>query len=293
MDAILQHRGSPALSSKSEPGFSRDFSPMQTPDQTKAPTKAAEALLRRQIKEATKRLENIEKTTASLKTVVEEKPSTQTLRTNKAATAYSILGELVDECVLDLIFETHREAKLRAALCQICNTKCRTYVSAPTLDIFGNNPTETEQYPCENCKTLQTSSRYAPHLEKCLGLSTRGAGRVARQRSGINPGSLYANNGQGYGARSISPYASNASEDRDGSANGDSDNDMEWGSSKKRKKNAKPVITKPKKLKADPPVDSKTKGIHERLIFFAFRVILRYSSLLLKFMRIGIQQLCA
>lgn len=193
-------------------------------------------------------------------------PENTSKGTSKAAVAYSILGELVDECVLDLIFETHREAKMNAAICQICHTKCRDFVSAPALDIFGNIPTETEQYPCENCGSMQTSSRYAPHLEKCLGLSTsRGSNRAARQRSAITnlaTSSRYANGGQGY-PRSVSPYTPNASEDREGSINdeedGDGDGDWSSGLGKKRKKIGKTNLGSKMKKTKELPSDGSTK----------------------------------
>ena len=51
-------------------------------------------------------------------------------------------------------------------------------VSKPGIDIFGNNPTQTtEKLKCLNCNQSYPANRYAPHLEKCLGLgrrSTRG-----------------------------------------------------------------------------------------------------------------------
>ncbi|RCH83225.1 hypothetical protein CU098_009280, partial [Rhizopus stolonifer] len=39
-------------------------------------------------------------------------------------------------------------------------------------------------YECVNCKKSIASARYAPHLEKCLGLAGRQSSRVASRRLG-------------------------------------------------------------------------------------------------------------
>ncbi|CAJ0760840.1 24136_t:CDS:10 [Entrophospora sp. SA101] len=109
----------------------------------------------------------------------------------KNALAYSILCDLLDECTLDILLETHREAKLAASVCQLCNTECRSFVSQPGLDIFGNNPQPNNSPPtfeCVSCRRTFPSKRYAPHLEKCMGLAGRSSSRVANLR---NPSSPY------------------------------------------------------------------------------------------------------
>ncbi|CAJ0870555.1 11462_t:CDS:10 [Entrophospora sp. SA101] len=114
----------------------------------------------------------------------------------KNALAYSILCDLLDECTLDILLETHREAKLAASVCQLCNTECRSFVSQPGLDIFGNNPQPNNSPPtfeCVSCRRTFPSKRYAPHLEKCMGLAGRSSSRVANLRLGTdrNPSSPY------------------------------------------------------------------------------------------------------
>nr|CAG8476386.1 7596_t:CDS:10 [Entrophospora candida] len=111
----------------------------------------------------------------------------------KNALAYSILCDLLDECTLDILLETHREAKLAASVCQLCNTECRSFVSQPGLDIFGNNPQPNNSPPtfeCVSCRRTFPSKRYAPHLEKCMGLAGRSSSRVANLRD-RNPSSPY------------------------------------------------------------------------------------------------------
>ncbi|CAG8447054.1 8644_t:CDS:10 [Acaulospora morrowiae] len=110
--------------------------------------------------------------------------NTQTVRPNeissKAALAFSILCDLLDECTLDVIFEVHRETKLAASICQI-------YVALlPGLDIFGNHPQSNNSptFECVHCQRPYPSKRYAPHLEKCMGLAGRSSSRVANLRMG-------------------------------------------------------------------------------------------------------------
>jgi len=63
------------------------------------------------------------------------------------------------------------------------------------LDIFGNRPQQNDspKFECVNCKRPYPSKRYAPHLEKCLGLAGRSSSRVANLKIGNdrNPLSPY------------------------------------------------------------------------------------------------------
>ncbi|KAL1915920.1 uncharacterized protein VTP21DRAFT_6308 [Calcarisporiella thermophila] len=98
--------------------------------------------------------------------------------------ALSILNDLIDECTLSTLFEAHREMKLSNSLCQICRTRCRSYVQKIGVDIFGNSlqATNIPTYECVRCQKPYPSTRYAPHLEKCLGLAGRASSRVASRR---------------------------------------------------------------------------------------------------------------
>ncbi|RGB39277.1 hypothetical protein C1646_754712 [Rhizophagus diaphanus] len=105
----------------------------------------------------------------------------------KGILAFSILCDLLDECILDVAFEAHREAKLAASYQRL--------VTQPGLDIFGNRPQQNDspKFECVNCKRPYPSKRYAPHLEKCLGLAGRSSSRVANLKIGNdrNPSSPY------------------------------------------------------------------------------------------------------
>ena len=94
-----------------------------------------------------------------------------------------VFAELVDEVALELIFQVHRQAKLTRSVCPICNQMCRSFVSQPGKDIFGNScdGPSNDTCACLNCNRKFPTARYANHLEKCLGLG-RVASRSAAQR---------------------------------------------------------------------------------------------------------------
>ncbi|KAJ1653240.1 Ataxin-7-like protein 3 [Dispira simplex] len=80
-------------------------------------------------------------------------------------------------------------------------------VDSPGLDVFGNDPSKvssSESYMCTSCQRHYPAARYAPHLEKCLGLSSRrqSARRTGSQsdRSGTSPStSLHDHDSNGFG----------------------------------------------------------------------------------------------
>ncbi|RKP27768.1 hypothetical protein SYNPS1DRAFT_26588 [Syncephalis pseudoplumigaleata] len=126
-----------------------------------------------------------------------------------------LVTELLDECVLDAVVVAHREARLAAAKCGICRTRCRAFASTPGLDIFGQKPLPDTQeiVECSQCKRQFVASRYAPHLEKCLGIAGRNAARAGSRRgtpildrSGSTPHSTH----NGHGGYASSSHASHA-----------------------------------------------------------------------------------
>ncbi|KAI9489689.1 hypothetical protein BDB00DRAFT_842031 [Zychaea mexicana] len=164
---------------------------------------ANQAFFRKAVTERNRKLEDLQKT----HTVLEENVSKAFQQSNgtkngsssgitKATMAYSLLGELIDDCIYDVLFEAHRDIKQANSICQICQTRCRQYVSRPGCDVFGNTyaANNLPAYECVNCHKMIAAVRYAPHLEKCLGLAGRQSSRVANRRLG-----------------SSSPFASSAS----------------------------------------------------------------------------------
>mmetsp|Transcript_31210 Transcript_31210/g.76131 ORF Transcript_31210/g.76131 Transcript_31210/m.76131 type:complete len:150 (-) Transcript_31210:169-618(-) len=86
-------------------------------------------------------------------------PSDSALTEGQQAVVDYIYEALVDEVCVDVCFESHHDFYLQRHL------KGRS-----RRDIFGNYPKNyTEQFKCTNCQRPVTSSKFAPHLEKCLG----------------------------------------------------------------------------------------------------------------------------
>ncbi len=53
------------------------------------------------------------------------------------------------------------------------------------LDIFGNAPQtmkKNEECVCPNCSRLLGAQKFAPHLEKCMGMG-RNSSRLASKKS--------------------------------------------------------------------------------------------------------------
>ncbi|KAJ3035901.1 Ataxin-7-like protein 3 [Rhizophlyctis rosea] len=142
----------------------------------------------------------------------------------------AVFDDIVYECMMEIIYETHREDKLERQICQVCRHQCRAFGRAPGLDIYGQNPANTngEKYECEKCKTKQVPSRYAPHLENCLGLGRR----QARQR-----------NATASDRASPAPFPNESDTEKDSLAGG----------TKKKRKDAglRKEITKKRKANAD------------------------------------------
>ncbi|KAI9482812.1 MAG: hypothetical protein EXX96DRAFT_555681 [Benjaminiella poitrasii] len=158
-------------------------------ESSKEPQKDISTILyKKLLTEKNKTIEDLERTQLSLQKnipKITKKPSS-----SRAAVAFSLLEDLIDECIYDVLFDVHRDIKKENSTCQICQTKCKHYVRKPGFDIWGNNYTVNSlpSYECVNCQKMIAASRYAPHLEKCLGLSgSRQSSRVANRRIGSSP----------------------------------------------------------------------------------------------------------
>lgn len=91
-------------------------------------------------------------------------------------------------------------------------------VDQPGVDIFGQvyNQWKNKECECPNCKRLIAASRFAPHLEKCLGMG-RNSSRIANRRLATNNNTSKSESDQ---------------EDNDDL----NDNDWSYGAEKKAKK---------------------------------------------------------
>ncbi|KAI9004905.1 hypothetical protein CLU79DRAFT_782130 [Phycomyces nitens] len=157
---------------------------------------ASNALFRRLLAECNRTLDELQQTHATLQKSIPkllldagDKDSPKEIPNTKATLAFGLFGDLIDECIYDVLSKVHRDTKRALETCQLCQTKCRSYVVRPNTDIFGNhyNVNNLPSYKCMNCDNTIASTRYAPHLEKCLGLAGRQSSRVASRRLGSSP----------------------------------------------------------------------------------------------------------
>jgi len=106
-----------------------------------------------------------------------------------------VTSELIDELTLELCFETHKKLKT-GRLCQNCQrSRAVATVDDNEFDIFGNNMNNFQppQFVCQNgCNRTVIASRYAPHLEQCMGV---GKARVRRKEQPSSYVTSYADSG--------------------------------------------------------------------------------------------------
>ncbi|KAI9245160.1 hypothetical protein BY458DRAFT_551526 [Sporodiniella umbellata] len=142
---------------------------------------AGEILFQKLLSDKNETMNKLESTLLSL-----QKHNPKSPCTSKATLAFSLLEDLIHECMYDVLLDTHQHIKKENTVCQICQTKCKHYVKKPGMDIWGKSYTVSNLpfYECVNCRKSIASTRYAPHLEKCLGLAGRQSSRVASRRLG-------------------------------------------------------------------------------------------------------------
>ncbi|PNH11853.1 SAGA-associated factor 11 [Tetrabaena socialis] len=116
-----------------------------------------------------------------------------------ASQTVAAFAELLDDCVLDLAQEVHREARTGAlppsesldaapaappdsAHPQHAHPPPRPGCRGP-VDVFGqSHPAKaTDVVSCRNCGRHVQAGSFAPHLEKCMGKG-RAAARAASRR---------------------------------------------------------------------------------------------------------------
>ncbi|KAI5619332.1 ataxin-7-like protein 3 isoform 2 [Silurus asotus] len=102
------------------------------------------------------------------------------------ATAHDIYSDLVEDACLGLCFEVHRAVKQGYFFLDETDQESMKdfeIVDQPGLDIFGQvyNQWKNKECVCPNCNRSIAASRFAPHLEKCLGMG-RNSSRIASRR---------------------------------------------------------------------------------------------------------------
>ncbi|XP_073539374.1 ataxin-7-like protein 3 isoform X4 [Phyllobates terribilis] len=102
------------------------------------------------------------------------------------ALAHDIYTDLVEDACLGLSFEVHRAVKCGYFLLDETDPESMKdfeIIDQPGVDIFGQvyNQWKSKECVCPNCNRSIAASRFAPHLEKCLGMG-RNSSRIANRR---------------------------------------------------------------------------------------------------------------
>ncbi|XP_030376303.1 SAGA-associated factor 11 homolog [Scaptodrosophila lebanonensis] len=137
---------------------------------------------------------------------------------------------LLDDAVAGIFIETHhlRKTGNLSALDGVVEDNAEsTYriCEMPNLDIFGiSTAKKPMDCTCPNCDRLVAAARFAPHLEKCMGMG-RISSRIASRR-------LATKEGTSASSSSSSTYLQSG-----GNTGGtDDEDDVDWSSDKRKKK---------------------------------------------------------
>ncbi|KAJ2717167.1 hypothetical protein H4R19_000111 [Coemansia spiralis] len=108
---------------------------------------------------------------------------------SRAALGLALFQEMVDELAMGAVFETHSEARQGAALCMLCNTQCQgggcnVLLLPPPPPLAGLAGPGADAFECQSCQRAFPAARFASHMDKCMGLSSRRA--ATRSRSAAN-----------------------------------------------------------------------------------------------------------
>ncbi|XP_041459163.1 ataxin-7-like protein 3 [Lytechinus variegatus] len=102
--------------------------------------------------------------------------------------AEEIWSDLIDEMTLGLCFDVHRSVKLGLMIMDDMTEEAQQeyeIVDEPGLDVFGQPPLKKHlECLCPSCNRNLAANRFAPHLEKCMGMG-RNSSRLASKRIAI------------------------------------------------------------------------------------------------------------
>ncbi|KAJ1647663.1 hypothetical protein LPJ64_000968 [Coemansia asiatica] len=102
---------------------------------------------------------------------------------NRALLALELLAEMVDDLTMNVVFETHFEAKQSIAVCSNCNTRCQSKTVSGIQASSASADTAADMFECQSCQRSFPAARFASHMDKCMGLSSR---RTATRRTAPN-----------------------------------------------------------------------------------------------------------
>jgi len=96
-----------------------------------------------------------------------------------------LVYEMIDHVAIGVCFDVHRSVRLgRFMLEDIDNESQKEFaiVQEPGVDVFGQPPMKKAiECACPNCQRCMAANRFAPHLEKCMGMG-RNSSRIANRR---------------------------------------------------------------------------------------------------------------
>ncbi|XP_014207751.1 ataxin-7-like protein 3 [Copidosoma floridanum] len=130
-----------------------------------------------------------------------------------------IYEDLLDEVLIGFVFDVHRVTKTGSSDVEegIPDNESYAIVDSPGLDVFGQHPIKkSQECSCPNCERGVAASRFATHLEKCMGMG-RNSSRIASRR--------IANN-----SKDLTTYTGAISDD---------DDDVDWSMNNDKRKRRK------------------------------------------------------
>lgn len=86
-----------------------------------------------------------------------------------------LLEQFIDDTIMSVVFEQHylnRAAAIKAieGNSSKMDKEDLKIVRAPNVDIFGSSTSKKSmEIVCPNCTKSVAATRFAPHLEKCMG----------------------------------------------------------------------------------------------------------------------------
>ncbi|KAK6620117.1 hypothetical protein RUM44_006517 [Polyplax serrata] len=103
---------------------------------------------------------------------------------NLESATTTLLDDIIEDAILGIVFEVHMEKNTRLQEIMQGEPDDDKYkiIDAPDLDIFGQAPGKKNyECICPSCNRSLAASRFAPHLEKCMGMG-RNSSRLASKR---------------------------------------------------------------------------------------------------------------
>lgn len=98
----------------------------------------------------------------------------------------NLLDYMIDELTMELIFETHRAVKtgLRETIDEPYNEE--EFVVSSSTDEKQQAVKKAQDCPCPICNRVVSATRFAPHLENCMGMGRKRSRNASRMVTNNN-----------------------------------------------------------------------------------------------------------